>query len=60
MSFVVAATAIPFIAWIHANWGFGNLFMLLSAAAAVIFVCVLMLPASGSLIRLAAQSSVKP
>ncbi|MAF49817.1 MAG: MFS transporter [Rhodospirillales bacterium] len=60
VSFVVAATAIPFIAWIHANWGFGNLFMLLSAAAAVIFVCVLMLPASGSLIRLAAQSSVKP
>ena len=51
VSFMIAATAIPFIAWMHANWGFGNLFMLLSAAAAVILLCVLTLPSSGALIR---------
>lgn len=53
VSFMVAATAIPFIAWMHANWGFGNLFMLLSAAAAVILLCVFTLPSSGAMIRVA-------
>ncbi|MBT3551866.1 MAG: MFS transporter [Rhodospirillaceae bacterium] len=51
VSFMIAATAIPFIAWMHANWGFGNLFMLLSGAAAVILLCVLTLPSTGTLIR---------
>ncbi len=51
VSFMVAATAIPFIAWMHANWGFGNLFMLLSGAAAVILLFVFTLPSSGALIR---------
>jgi len=60
VSFLVAATAIPFIAWMHANWGFGNLFMLLSAAAGVILICVFALPASGALIRISAPSAAKP
>jgi hypothetical protein len=53
VSFMIAATAIPFIAWMHANWGFGNLFMLLSGAAAVILLFVFTLPSTGNLIRVA-------
>ena len=44
VSFVVASSAVPLIAWIHAGWGFDSLFILLSAAAGLIFIAVLMLP----------------
>ena len=44
-TFSVSATAVPLIAWIHASWGFATLFLALAVAAALIFACVLMLPA---------------
>lgn len=44
VTFSVSASSIPFIAWIHARWGFDTLFIVLSVAALVIFVSVLMLP----------------
>ncbi len=44
VTFSVSATAIPIIAWIHATRGFGALFEMLSVAAAVIFVAVMLLP----------------
>jgi MFS family permease len=40
----VAASSVPLIAWIHARWGFDTLFTVLSAAAACVFISVLMLP----------------
>jgi MFS family permease len=48
VTFTVSATAVPLIAWIHARWGFDNLFILLSVAAAFILIAVLMLPGSFS------------
>ena len=44
LTFSTTATAIPLIAWIYARWGFDMLFILMAAAAALIFVAVLMLP----------------
>jgi MFS family permease len=44
VTFSVSASSIPFIAWIHARWGFDSLFIILSVAAIFIFVSVLMLP----------------
>jgi MFS family permease len=44
MTFSVMASSVLFIAWIHANWGFDRLFNILSAAAACLFISVLMLP----------------
>lgn len=44
LTFSISATAIPIIAWVHGRWGFDMLFSLMSAAAALIFVAVLMLP----------------
>jgi hypothetical protein len=46
VTFSTAAAAVPLIAWIHARGGFSTLFLVLSAAAAAIFVAVLMLPHS--------------
>ncbi len=46
VTFSVMASSIPFIAWIHAGWGFGVLFQILAVAAALIFVAVLTLPAT--------------
>ena len=40
----VMASSVPLIAWIHARWGFDSLFTILSAAAACVFISVLMLP----------------
>ena len=40
LTFSISATAIPLIAWIHAHWGFGTLFIVLAAAAAAIFCSV--------------------
>ena len=51
ITFSISATAIPMIAWVHANWGFDIFFLILAAAAAAIFAIVLFLPrlqASGS------------
>lgn len=44
VNFSISASSIPFIAWIHARWGFDSLFVVLSVAAILIFVSVLMLP----------------
>jgi MFS family permease len=44
VTFSVSASSIPFIAWIHAKWGFDILFVVLSVAALFIFVSVLLLP----------------
>ena len=44
ITFLVASTAIPVIAWLHAAWGFTALFAVLSVAAGLIFVVVLALP----------------
>jgi MFS family permease len=46
IGFSVSALTVPFIAWIHGNWGFGVLFAILSGAALLIFVAVLFLPRS--------------
>ena len=44
VTFTVMASSVPFIAWMHAEWGFDALFRVLSGAAAVILACVLALP----------------
>jgi MFS family permease len=44
VTFTVLAVTVPFIAWIHANWGFDTLFTILATAAAGIFTATLALP----------------
>jgi len=44
VTFSVMASSLPVIALIHTRWGFDSLFMVLSAAAACVFISVLMLP----------------
>jgi MFS family permease len=44
VTFSVMASAVPFIGWIHANWGFTRLFSVLAFAALLIFAAVLLLP----------------
>ena len=44
VTFSALAASIPMIAWIHANWGFDRLFMLLAVVALFILLAVLMLP----------------
>lgn len=44
VTFSALAASIPMIAWIHANWGFDQLFMLLAAAGLCTVLLVLMLP----------------
>lgn len=44
VSFVVWATVVPLIAWVHHNWGFDVLFYILAASAWAILCAVLMLP----------------
>jgi MFS family permease len=46
VTFTVSASAVPMIAWVHGTWGFDTLFILLAAAAALIFLAVLLLPDS--------------
>jgi MFS family permease len=46
VTFSVMASAVPFIAWVHGNWGFDTLFSILSGAALLIFTAVLFLPNS--------------
>ncbi len=57
VTFSVAATAVPLIAWIHAQWGFANLFLVLAVAAAAILCAVLMLPRTGPMIRMAPKTA---
>ncbi len=44
VTFSVMASAVPFIGWVHANWGFARLFTVLAFAALMIFAAVLFLP----------------
>lgn len=44
VSFIVWATVVPMIAWVHLNWGFDALFYILAASASAIFMAVLTLP----------------
>ena len=44
VTFSVMASAVPFIGWIHANWGFARLFSVLAFAALMIFTAALLLP----------------
>ena len=42
--FLVSASALPLIAWVHGSWGFSVLFAILAVSAFFIFVAVLFLP----------------
>lgn len=44
VTFSISSMTVPFIAWIHASWGFDRLFVILSFAAVGIFSAVLLLP----------------
>jgi MFS family permease len=44
INFGVIALSVPLIAWIHATWGFGMLFMVLAVSAACILAAVMALP----------------
>jgi MFS family permease len=44
VSFSALAAALPLIAFVHENWGFDTLFVILAGAAAVIFIAVACLP----------------
>lgn len=44
LSFSVMAISIPFIAWVHAHWGFDRLFVILAACAGAILLAVTLLP----------------
>ena len=56
VTFTVASTAVPLIAWIHSDWGFSTLFIVLAVAAAFILACVLMLPKGGVVLQQAAPA----
>ena len=57
VTFSVAATAVPIIAGVHSAWGFATLFFILSAAASLIFVAVLLLPSAGGVVSAPAQAA---
>ena len=44
VSFTVLAASLPMIAFVHSNWGFDSLFLILAAAALVILIAVFTLP----------------
>lgn len=44
VSFLVMAATLPLVAWIHGQWGFNVLFVVLSGAAMLIFLATLYLP----------------
>ena len=46
VTFSVMASAVPMIAWLHANRGFDALFVVLAVAASCIFFAVLLLPST--------------
>ena len=51
VTFSVMASTLPLIAWLHASWGFGTLFVVMAAAAGGIFAAVMLLPRRGPIIR---------
>ncbi len=44
LTFTVLAISLPFIGWIHANWGFDALFRILAVISASVFVAASLLP----------------
>jgi len=50
VTFSVMASTLPFVAGIHAGWGFGALFVVMAMAATGILVAALMLPRTGVVI----------
>lgn len=44
VSFTVLAASLPMIAFVHANWGFDTLFLILATAALIILAAVSLLP----------------
>jgi MFS family permease len=44
VTFLVAASTLPVIAWVHANWSFAVLFAAMAAGACVTLAAVLLLP----------------
>lgn len=44
VTFAVLAAALPFIAWVHRVHGFDTLYRILSLAAAMVFLCAMLLP----------------
>lgn len=56
VTFTVSSTAVPLIAWIHSDWGFSTLFVVLAIAAAIILACVLLLPKGGVVLQQAAPT----
>lgn len=56
VTFTVSSTAVPLIAWIHSDWGFSTLFVVLAIAAAIILACVLLLPKGGVVLQQAAAT----
>ena len=48
VTFSVMASAVPLIGWLHANGGFSRLFVVLCAAATLIFLATLFLPAASN------------
>lgn len=50
VSFMVSATAVPLIAWIHRDGGFDVLFFVLAVCAAAVFAIALVLPSKGSVV----------
>ncbi len=46
ITFSIMASAIPLIGWVHGEWGFNRLFMILGVAAIFIFCATLFLPKS--------------
>ena len=50
VTFSVMATTLPFVAGIHASWGFGALFVVMAVAASGVFAAALLLPRVGAVI----------
>ena len=50
VTFSVSASTLPLIAWVHGNWGFGRLFVVMALASGAILAAVLMLPRRGAFI----------
>lgn len=48
ITFSVMASAVPLIGWVHGNWGFERLFVILAVSAMFIFAATLFLPRSRS------------
>lgn len=44
LSFTVMSLTLPFVAWVHANWGFDRLFQILAVCAGMILLAVTLLP----------------